>query len=98
MSPTLTPRDVALERATASANAAGARRESFVVPHDELGLDLIDRIHGHADHDEQGSAAEVKLYVEAFQKEAREIRVDPVADPRQMLQVNAGNHDVRNQA
>ncbi len=40
---------------------ASALHESVVMPHDQLRLDLLDGIHGHADHDEQRRATEVEL-------------------------------------
>src|ERR1700722_1844076 len=46
----------------ASANPAALRRKSIVVPHDQLRFDLGDRIHRHADHDEQRCAAEVEIH------------------------------------
>src|SRR5688500_10786573 len=38
--------------------------EPVVMPHDQLRLDLIDGVHGHADHDQERRAAEVELYAE----------------------------------
>src|SRR4051812_839622 len=38
---------------TPAADAPAARREAIVVAHDQLRLDLRDRIHGHADNDQQ---------------------------------------------
>ena len=39
---------------------AAARGESFVVTHDQLRFDLIDCVHGDADHDQQRCSAEVE--------------------------------------
>ena len=70
--------------------------------HDQLRLDLIDRIHRHANHDQQRRSAKIELHVQTFQQEAQvqvgEHTVDPVADQRQVLQLDAGDHQVGNQA
>src|SRR5437667_8739181 len=39
--------------AAATANSPAFGSEPIVVPHDQLRLDLIDCVHGHADHDQQ---------------------------------------------
>ncbi len=44
----------------APANAAAARAEPFIMTHDQLRLDLGDRVHGHADNDQQRGAAKIK--------------------------------------
>src|ERR1700756_5297787 len=68
------------------------------MPHDELSLDLVNGIHGHAHHDQERSAAEVEIHAQAVQQKLREVGVDEIADERQMLQVNSGDHYVRNEA
>src|SRR3569833_3695456 len=80
------------------ANTASAWSEALVVAHNQLGFHLVDGIHGHADHDQQRGTAEVELHVHAVQNPAREIGVDKVAHERQVIEVNAAEHDVRNQA
>src|SRR5262245_57429127 len=40
--------------------------EAVVVPHDELRLDLLHRVHRHTDDDEQRRAAEIERHVHAF--------------------------------
>jgi hypothetical protein len=49
------------------------------VPHDELRLHLLHRIHGHPDHDQQGRSAEIKRHTQTageYASQAREkIRV-----------------------
>ena len=72
-----------------AANPARPRRKAFIVAHDQLRFDLVDRVHGHTHHDQQRCAAEVKIHAQAVQQQPREIRVDPVADQRQVLQLDA---------
>ena len=55
-----------------SANAARPRRESFIVAHDQLGLDLVDRVHRDPDHDQQRRAAEVESHAQTVQQPTRE--------------------------
>ena len=66
--------------------------------HDQLRFNLVDGIHGHADHDQKRCSAEIKLHVQTFQQESREVQINPVADQGQMLQVNSGDHDVGDDA
>src|SRR5208283_2278640 len=49
---------------SASSNTSTARGESLVMAHDELRLYLVDRVHGHADHDQQRGTAKVKVHVQ----------------------------------
>src|SRR5579872_3094346 len=77
---------------------ARPRRKAFIMAHDQLRFDLVDRVHGHAHHNEQRGAAEVKRDVQAVQEESRKVRVNEVADQGQMLQFDAVQHNIRNQA
>src|SRR6185437_14049339 len=61
------------------ANTPSAWSKAFVVAHDQPGFHLVDRIHGHADHDQQRGAAEVELHIHAVQNPAGKIRVDKIA-------------------
>src|SRR5277367_981701 len=73
--------------------------KSFVVPHDQLCLELLHRVHGHADDDQQRRAAEIKLHAQTFQKPHREMPVKPRADsPADMIEVNACDHPFGKQA
>src|SRR5579862_3183028 len=76
---------------------ARPRRKSFIVAHDQLRLDLVDGVHGHAHHNQQRGAAEVKVYSQTVQQPAREISVDEVAHQRHALQRDTADHDLRNQ-
>src|SRR6266700_1687276 len=66
--------------------------------HDQLRFDLVDRIHGHAHHDQQRGSAEIELHVQPVQQESREKVVNKVSDKRQVLQLDTVQHDIRNQA
>ena len=81
--------DHRLHAAAAAANPARTRRKAFVVAHDQLRFNLVDGIHRHADHDQQRRAAEVEVDPQTVQQPAREILIDPVADQRQTLQLDA---------
>src|ERR1700680_4971317 len=54
--------------------------KAFIVPHHQLGLDLLDCIHCHADHDQQRSAAKIEIHFQAFQNEAPHVVVQPRSD------------------
>src|ERR1700739_4730474 len=43
------------------ANAAALGREAVIVAHNELRFNLLHRVHGDADHDQQRGAAEVEV-------------------------------------
>src|SRR6266404_4631401 len=74
-------------------------RKPFVIPHDQLCFQLLHRIHGHADDDQQRRAAEIKLHAEPFQEPGREVAIEPAANaPSQVIQVNAGDQPFRQQA
>src|SRR5580658_11026093 len=49
----------------AAAQAAALRRESIIVPHDQLRLDLRDRVHRDSDYDQQRGAAKIKIDAQA---------------------------------
>src|SRR6476659_4573047 len=68
--------------------------EAFVVAHHELALDLLDRVHGDAHHDEQRGAAEVELDPQALGEPGREVAGDPRAEPREALHVDAGEQEL----
>src|SRR5271156_2928853 len=51
--------------ALAATDAATLGSEAVVVAHDELRFDLLDRVHGYADDDEQRGAPEVEVDAEA---------------------------------
>src|SRR5580693_10289448 len=55
----------------AAANAPAARRKSVIVAHDQLRLDLLDGVHGHADHDQQRRAAKIKSHAQTVRHKVR---------------------------
>src|SRR5579864_400621 len=83
--------------AVAPATQLSLLDKALVVPHHQLSLDLLDRIHRHADDDQEGGAAKVKIDFEAFQYETPHMIIEPRSDVRQMLQVNAGHEPLRQQ-
>src|SRR5579864_1387104 len=64
--------------ASSSADPARAGGEALVMPHDQLGLDLVHGIHGHTHHDQQAGTTKVKIHAQAIQQPAREGSIDPV--------------------
>src|SRR5437879_13241935 len=48
----------------AAANASAARRKPIVVAHDQLRLDLGNRIHGYAYDNQQRSTAKIELHAQ----------------------------------
>src|SRR6202522_3806953 len=81
----------------ATATHSALAHETVVIPHHQLRFQLLHRIHRHADHDQQRRAPEIKLHVQPGQNEPREVRVEPHAHQRQMLQMDTGNHPFRQQ-
>src|SRR4029077_5174920 len=74
-------------------------RKTFVIPHDQLGFELLHGIHGHADNDQQRRTAKIKLHAEAFQEPRREVAIEPAANaPAEVIQMNAGDQPFRQQA
>src|ERR1700761_1326903 len=61
--------------AAPAANTAGARREPFVMAHDELRLDLIDGVHCDPNHDQQRGASEIEVHTQAIKQPVREMRI-----------------------
>src|ERR1700693_3714660 len=81
--------------AVTSATQLSLLYKSFVVPHHQLGLDLLNCIHRHADYDQERGAAKIKIHFQPFQNEAPHMIVKPRSDKRQMLKVNAGHEPLR---
>src|ERR1700674_141350 len=92
-SPCKTP--TAPRSAVTSATQLSLLYKPLVVPHHQLGLDLLDCIHGHADDDQERGAAKIEIYFQTFQNEAPHMIVKPRSDQRQMLKVNAGHEELR---
>src|SRR4051812_45274930 len=62
-----------------------ALHEPVIVAHDQLRLDLLDRIHGHAHHDQQRRAAEVEVEPHSGGEPVLEEPVEPRPDPERDL-------------
>src|SRR5581483_8752999 len=69
--------------------------ESFIVAHHQLRFDLVDRVHGHADHDQQGSAAKVEVHVQAVGDPGWQLLKER-ADQPQVVEMQTGDHPFRN--
>src|SRR5713226_10321503 len=50
---------------SAPTQSPAAAQKTFIVPHDELGFDLCDRVHCYADENQQRRAAKVELITHA---------------------------------
>src|SRR5271163_3426778 len=83
---------------TATAPNPALAHESVIIPHHQLRLELLHRVHGHAYDDQERRAPEIKLHIQSIQHEPPHVPVEPVAHQPQMLQVNPGNHPFRQQA
>src|SRR5882757_7847689 len=77
-----------------SADPAAARGETVVVAHDQLRLDLVDRIHGHADHDQKRGAAEVEAHVEAVGDPGGQF-FEEAADQPEVVEMDAAYQNLR---
>src|SRR5260221_14516435 len=82
---------------TAAADAAAAWREAIVMAHDQLRLDLRDRIHGHTDDNQQRRSAEVKVHAQAIRHPGRQRLKKPAEGPGKVVEVNAGNQPFRDE-
>src|SRR5579864_7668933 len=49
--------------------------------HDQLRFDLVDSVHGHANHDQQRCSAEVEVDVHAMCHPVRQVLEDPTDQP-----------------
>src|SRR5215217_1556604 len=87
---------------SATAQPAARAEEAFVVAHDELRLDLRDGVHGDADQNQERRAAEVELVAHAVRypaqtRRARHELLDPPAEERQPPDVEAREHQLRDE-
>src|SRR5215467_4757772 len=66
--------------------------------HDQLRFDLVDRVHGHADHDQQRRSAEIEGHVQAIEDPVGQlVKEIPAQPPRQVMEMQAHDHPLRNQ-
>src|SRR2546425_6657867 len=80
-----------------AAYPAPTPRKPVIIAHHQLRLELLHRIYGHADDDQQRCTAKVKIHVQPFQDKTREVRVNPGAHEPQVLQLDACNQPFRQQ-
>src|SRR6266705_2527802 len=69
-------------------------QEAVVMPHDELRLDLLHRVHRDADHDQERRPAEIELQAEPLRQEGRQPCVERRADERERLDVEPADQDL----
>ena len=67
------------------------------MPHDQLRFDLVDRVHCYANHDQQRSSAEIKIYVQPVQHPIGQMLEKASDRPSQVIEVNADHHPFRNE-
>src|SRR6185369_15873783 len=74
--------------------------KSFIVAHDQLRFQLLDRVHSDADDDQQRCTTKIEVDAQTVQNPLRENTVKPRAtEPGgQVIQVNAGDHPLGQQA
>src|SRR5215468_5301980 len=70
-----------LASATDPAASLARSRETVVVAHDELGLDLGHGVHRHAHDDQQRRAAEVEVEVQALRHPAQAVVGEEAVEP-----------------
>ena len=63
--------------------------------HDKLRLDLLNGIHGDADHDQQGCPTEIELHAHTIEDPVGQV-VEPSSNQRQVINVKASDHELRN--
>src|SRR5271156_4492284 len=78
----------------AATDATTLGSEAVVVAHDELRFDLLDRVHGDADDDEQRGAAEVEVDAEAVGHPGRQ-SIEDRADEPEMVEVDSADEQLR---
>ena len=59
------------------------------MPHDELRFDLVNRVHGHADDNQQRCPAKIEIRADSIQDESgmdrRQKTIDPIANQRKVM-------------
>src|SRR5688572_21093572 len=71
--------------------------EPVVVPHDELRLHLLHRVHRHADDDQQRRPAEEERHAETGREPRRQRGVEVLANPRNRRYLEPADQEVRQQ-
>ena len=75
----------------ASTHASAARSKSVIVAHNQLRLDLLHRVHGHAHYDQQGRTTKVKVHSQTIQHPVRQRFEYSSERAIKMVKVNASN-------
>src|ERR1700758_3598700 len=75
-----------------AANASAARRKSVIVAHDQLRLNLLDRIHRHAHDDQQRCSAKIKCHAQTIGHPVRKHFEESSDRSVKMVEVNPGDH------
>src|SRR5512132_2399593 len=74
----------------AAANPSTLRGKAFVVTHDELRFDLVDRVHRNAHHNQQRSATEIETHAQPVGHPGRKsFKHVPTHPNRQMVEMDA---------
>src|SRR5579884_2166589 len=84
-------------RGGAAPSHSSLLQKALVVPHNQLGFDLLDRVHGDAHHNQQRGAAKIEVDVEAMKKPTGKVRIKPrTSQPRwEVVQPQTRKHDFR---
>src|ERR1700680_4022944 len=83
--------------AVAAATQLSLLDKPFIIPHHQLSLNLLNGVHRHANDDQEGGAAKIKVYLQAFQHEPPHVVVEPRAHKRKVLEVNTGHQPLGKQ-
>src|SRR5438132_11749017 len=70
------------QRSSPTPSNSTAFHEPVVVPHDELRFDLLNRVHGHADDDQQRRTAEIEVEAHALREPHRQEAIESRADAK----------------
>src|ERR1035437_6691936 len=81
---------------SSATNAAALGRETVVVAHNELRFDLLYRVHGYADDDQERGPSEVEVDAEAMSHPGgKSVKDSP--DQPQMVEVDTADENRRNE-
>src|ERR1700722_11049825 len=79
-----------------STHPAAPWGEAIVMAHDQLRLDLVDRIHRHAHDDQERGTAEVEAHVQSVGDPSGQFFEESAYQPK-VIEVNTTDQDLRNQ-
>src|SRR4029077_16162206 len=78
----------------AAANPTALRCESIVVPHDQLRLDLRDRVHRNSYHNQKRCPPKIKIHSQAVGYPGGKVFEDS-PHQREVVQLDTRNHPLR---